>query len=98
MVTLANTLRIINVLLAVGYIPLLYFRMRDSTGQYNRYMVGVWLILVSIILGSYAHRADTFNAAIPFCTAGLATMIWDSARKQARDARSRRDGVPRDQE
>ena len=98
MTVLANTLRVINVLLCVGYAPLIFLRMRDSGGTYNRYLIGVWLLLTSIVLGSYAHRDESFNPAIPFCTAGLAVMIGDSAHKQKSDSRARRDGVPHDQE
>jgi hypothetical protein len=96
MTVLANILRVLNVVLAIGYVPLIWFRMRDSGGHYNSYLVGVWCLLVSIAVGSGAHWAESFNPAIPFCTAGLSIMILDSATKQRSDARKRRYGVPRD--
>lgn len=89
--------RAVNIALAIAYIPLLYFRIRDTNEKENLpYLIGMFFLVVGIIVGSYHYLRTGWNPALPFTTVGMIVVISTSAAKQWTSGRKRLNRGSRD--
>ena len=88
---LADWFRVVNAVLAILYMPLIYFRIRDNEDAvYRQYLLGIFIVLVSIIGGSYLRLGDAKIGFTPGFTLGLVVLIIASTVNQVRFWRNQR--------
>jgi hypothetical protein len=86
MVGIGNVIRVINILLCLTYLPLLHRRIMVVQRTQVMYLLGVYLLLMSILLGSLQNllvkAPFRFSSILAMC--GLVTILSSSFRNQWR--------------